>query len=188
VFVNGRLLHDNFRFVHASTRLLHARRMLSLLLKVNIAHAFDFITWPFLLEVLEHLGFPPGWRDWVATLLSTVSTQVLMNGGSGKRICHTHGLHQGDPLSPMMFILTMEVLSAIIHCADDWALLEDLKIRAIPYRISLYANDLVLFVRPNAQDLQLMRSVFSMFGGASSLGCNLAKCQLTLIRCDQGQI
>jgi hypothetical protein len=87
-----------------------------------------------------------------------------------------------------MSILTMEVLSAIIHCADDWNLLEDLKVRAIPYRISLYADDLVLFVRPNAQDLQLMRSVFSMFEGASSLGCNLAKCQLTLIRCDEGQI
>jgi hypothetical protein len=42
----------------------------------------------------------------------------------------------------MMFILIMEVLNAIICRAIDWALLEGLKVSAIPYRISLYANDL----------------------------------------------
>jgi hypothetical protein len=73
-FIKGCLLHDNFRFVQASAKLLHMRRVSSLLLKVDIARAFDSIVWPFLLEVLEHLGFPSGWRDWVAALLSTVST------------------------------------------------------------------------------------------------------------------
>jgi hypothetical protein len=77
-----------------------------------------------------------------------------------------------------MFILVMEVLNALIHQADDWALLEGLKVRSIPYRTSLYADDLVLFVQPNAQDLQLIRSVFNIFEGASGLGCNLAKCLL----------
>jgi hypothetical protein len=46
----------------------------------------------------------------------------------------------------------------------------------------------VLFVRPNAQDLQLMCLVLSMFEGTSSLGCNLHKWQLTLIRCNESQI
>jgi hypothetical protein len=48
-------------------------------------------------------------------------------------------------------------------------------------------NNLVLFVRPNAPDLQLIQSIFTMFEGASGLGCNLAKCQLTSIQCDEGQ-
>jgi hypothetical protein len=49
----------------------------------------------------------------------------------------------------------------------------------------LYADDLVLFVCPNAWDLQLVRSKFNIFEGASDLGCNLAKCQLMPIRCNQ---
>jgi hypothetical protein len=89
VFVKGHLLHDNFRFVHASAKLLHACRVPSVLLKVDIAREFDSVAWPFLLEALEHLSFPPaGWRDWVTALLSTASTQVLMNGTPGDRICH----------------------------------------------------------------------------------------------------
>jgi hypothetical protein len=62
-FIRGRLLHDSFRFVQALARLLHVHRVLCLLLKVDIVRAFDSVAWPFLLEVLEHLGFPPGWQN-----------------------------------------------------------------------------------------------------------------------------
>jgi hypothetical protein len=62
-----------------------------------------------------------------------------------------------------------------------------LKGRSIPYQTSLFANDLMLFVCLNAQDHQLIRSVFNMYEGASGVGCNLAKCQLTPIHCNEEQ-
>jgi hypothetical protein len=40
-FIKGHCIQDNFRFVHSSARLIHARNLLRLLLKVNIARAFD---------------------------------------------------------------------------------------------------------------------------------------------------
>jgi hypothetical protein len=49
-----------------------------------------------------------------------------MNGTPGRRVCHGRGLHQGDLLSPMLFLLVMEVLSALIKKADDWALFNQL--------------------------------------------------------------
>jgi hypothetical protein len=57
VFIKGRCVHDNFRFVRSSARMLHARKLPSLLLKVDIALTFDLVVWPFLLEVLKHIGF-----------------------------------------------------------------------------------------------------------------------------------
>jgi hypothetical protein len=116
---------------------LHTRKQPSLLLNVGIACAFDSIAWPFLLDVLQHLGFPMVWNNWVSALLYTVHTKVLLNGVPGDRICHARGFHQGDPLSPMMFLLVMEVLSALIHKAESWSLSELLGVRAIPFQASL---------------------------------------------------
>jgi hypothetical protein len=49
--------------ISSSYRLLldfSMRRVPSLLLKVDIARAFDSVARPFLLEILEHMGFPSG--------------------------------------------------------------------------------------------------------------------------------
>jgi hypothetical protein len=79
------------------------------------------------------MGFPPRWIDWVSVLLASVSTRVLLNGSPGTKICHGRGLQQGDPLSPMLFLLVMEVLNALFCKADGWALLQELGVRGIPF-------------------------------------------------------
>jgi hypothetical protein len=52
------------------------------------------------LDVLQAMGFGVRWRRWIATLLSTASSSILMNGQPGKRIRHQRGVRQGDSLSP----------------------------------------------------------------------------------------
>uniref|UniRef100_J3LTF6 Uncharacterized protein n=1 Tax=Oryza brachyantha TaxID=4533 RepID=J3LTF6_ORYBR len=52
-FVKGRSIHNNFCFAQLATKALHAKRTPRLLLKVDIAKAFDTVSWPFLLEDLE---------------------------------------------------------------------------------------------------------------------------------------
>jgi hypothetical protein len=67
----------------------------------------------------------------------------------------------------------MEVLGAMIRKADEWGLFELLGVRAIPFRASLYADDVVLFISPKAQNLQLLRQIFTIFAGASGFQCNV---------------
>lgn len=99
-FISGRSIQDNFRTVQLACRFLHQKRCPSVLLKIDIAKAFDSVAWPFLIEVLHHIGFLRRWINWICILLSTASTKVLVNGVTGRRISHARGLRQGDPISP----------------------------------------------------------------------------------------
>nr|AAU93576.1 hypothetical protein [Oryza sativa Japonica Group] len=139
--------------------------------------------WPFLLEVLAHLGFSQCWRDWISLILSASSSRVLINGVSGPRFLHRRGLRQGDPLSPMLFILVMEVLNAMLCKASDSGGFLPLNDRTLRHRVSLYADDLVLFLSPVQQDLEFIQGILSVFGAASGLRTNFAKCSITPIRC-----
>jgi hypothetical protein len=119
----------------------------------------------------------------VAAILSSSSTKVMMNGCPKQGICYARRLRQGDPLSPMLFLLVMEVINALIRKADQWQPLRGLGVHSITHWTSLYVDDLILFVRPHAEDLQVMRHIFLIFEGASGLGCNLANYQLAPIWC-----
>jgi hypothetical protein len=120
-----------------TTRTLSIRKSPSVLFKIDLAKAFDSVNWIFLLELLSAVGCPLRWTNWISVLLSTASTKVLLNGVLGRCICHGRGLRQGDPLSPMLFVLVMECFSAMIKLADSRGLFSPLRPRSIKQRVSL---------------------------------------------------
>jgi hypothetical protein len=114
--------------------------------KIDIVRAFDTVVWPFVLDILRHLGFPSYWSNWIFGLLMSVSTKLLLNGSPGQHICHARGLRRGDLLSPLLFVLVMVVLDALFRKADKWGLFHPLDWRPLLHRACLYANDLVLLI------------------------------------------
>jgi hypothetical protein len=51
----------------------------------------------------------------------------------------------------------------------------------IKYQCSMYANDVILFIRPTVQEARAVKEILNMFGQASWLHTNLAKCSITAI-------
>jgi hypothetical protein len=134
------VLYNNFCAVPSMAKLLHACRRPSVLLKIDITKAFDTVHWAFLLELLSHLGFLRRWNNRVSVLLWMASIRILLNGHPGHRICHAPGLRQEDPLSPLLFVLSMEVLNALVQLADSTAQLSPLRAPSVWYRVSLYVD------------------------------------------------
>jgi hypothetical protein len=120
----------------------------------------------------------------ISGLLATSSTQVLLNGIPGEYIGHQRGLRQGDPLSPMLFILVMDILSLLVQRASEEGLLQPLASRHIKHRISLYADDVVIFLRPDPADISLILDILRLFGKASGLQTNVQKSSVLPIRCN----
>jgi len=182
-FVKGRCIHGNFILVQQTAKALHLQKVARVLLKLDISKAFDSVSWPFLLEVLKYLGFGPMWCNLLSKLLRTSSTRVLVNGEPGDLICHQQGLRQGDPLSPMLFILVMDVLNSLIAKVSEEGMLRPLLNRGNGQRLSLYADDVVLSIQPRAEELILVREILRVFGEASNLVTNIGKSSITPIRC-----
>jgi exonuclease III len=187
-FVKGRCIHDNFLLVQQTARFLHQQKQPRILLKLDISKAFDSVSWPFLLEVLQKRGFGPIWRNMISGLLGSSSSRVLLNGVPGEVIYHRRGLRQGDPLSPMLFILVMDVLNSLFEKASVEGLLQPLSTRNIHHRVSLYADDVVLFLRPVAADLQMVDALLQLFGTAAGLRTNIQKSSISPIHCSEDDL
>jgi hypothetical protein len=163
-FYQKRFILDNFILVQRTARYVHQQRQARILFKLDISKAFDSVSWPFLIEVLRKMGFGQIWCDVVCGLLASSSTRILLNGVPGEIISHQRGLRQGDPLSPMLFILVMDVLNLLIQKASDEGLLQQLSSGTLHHRLFLYADDAVVFLRPVASDINLVLEILRLFG------------------------
>jgi hypothetical protein len=139
---------------------LHSSSTPAVLIKLDITKAFDTVEWPFLMEVPRRLGFGTRILACICALLSTASTRVLLNGCPGSRIANGRGLRQGDPLSPQLFILVMEILHLMIEKASSMGLLTPLAESGLRHCTSIYADDVVVFLRPVVLDLKVFARSF----------------------------
>jgi hypothetical protein len=131
------------------------------------------------------MGFSQRWIDWISIIFSSASTRILLNSTSGGRIYHAKRLHQGDPLSPLLFVLAMDVLNAHFKHAEEAQLFIPLLPRIMRYQVLLYADDLVIFIAPLLQDAKAVRAILEIFTVLSRLCTIIAKCSLSPICCSE---
>jgi hypothetical protein len=158
-FIRKRCIHDNFMLVQQIPRFLHREKEPRVMLKLDIARAFDSVSWGFLLEILRKLGFGPRFRELVSILLPTGSSKVLLNDEPGPPIWHRRGLREGDPLSPALFVLVMNSLNRMLAKAMELGFLRRLARRDLATSVSLYADDVVIFCHPDETELRAVHGI-----------------------------
>jgi hypothetical protein len=154
-------------------------------MKLDISKAFDSVSWEYLIELLQHRGFLAKWRNWLCLLLSSSSSSVHMNGVDGPWIKHRRGLHQGDPLSPYLFILAIDTLQHILERATEDGMMSPLRDRMARLRLSLYADDAAVFVNPTKANVDMIMQIMERFGESTSLRINVQKSSVAPITCSQ---
>lgn len=170
-------------YVRSLARYYHRTKTPACLIKLDISKAFDTVCWEYLLEMLVQRGFSNRWNGWLAALFRTSSSVVMLNGSPGPSISHQRGLRQGDPLSPYLFILAMDVLNRIFEIATEEGRLTPLKGRHTKMRLSLYADDAVIFTNPKRDDIRCIMEIMEAFGDATGLRINMTKSTVASIRC-----
>ena len=99
-----------------------------------------------------------------------VSYSIRINGKPRGHIVPTRGIRQGDPLSPYLFLLCVEGLSALIQKSVENRELEGLSVCKGSPTIShlFFANDSIIFGKASIEECNTLQRILVIYENASS--------------------
>jgi len=155
------------------------------LCRLDITEAFDHINWKFLLYMLKRCSFEEKWISWISHCISSVHFSVLVNSSPSGFFNSSRGLRQGDPLSPLLFVVVMEALSKMLFVTVDYGRLSGFSMgsRLPVVNISqlLFTDDNLVFCEANPSHLCYLHVLLICFEAVSGLKVSLAKSPLVLV-------
>ncbi|KAL0288908.1 UNVERIFIED_CONTAM: Retrovirus-related Pol polyprotein from type-2 retrotransposable element R2DM [Sesamum angustifolium] len=153
-FVPGRLISDN---VLLAQELFSGYNQCRLpprcALKVDLRKAYDTVEWDFLFATLRLFGFPAVFIRWIEECVTSAHYSVVVNGGVHGFFAGARGLRQGDPMSPYLFVLVMEVLQMILQqfIDQDGQFLYHWRCTELKLFQLSFADDLLLLCKADVQ-------------------------------------
>jgi len=127
------------------------------MMKIELHKVFDSIHWDFLKDLLLSFKFPPQFVTWTLACVTLITFSLYLNGQLYGSYASGLGLRQGDPLSPLLFVLSMDYLSRLfIHSSSKHGF------KFHPYCKShnlihlMFAEALILFYKVNMHKSQMV--------------------------------
>lgn len=143
---------------------------------MDFAKAFDLVDWDFLFELIHARGFGERWVGWIKKILYSSKASILVNGAPICYIRYQRGLRQGDPLSPLLFVLVTDVLSSMFALALTSKILVGVPLGVFGSKCNLhYADDLLILTSRWLEDLRIIKLIPYLFEGMSGLEMNFSK-------------
>lgn len=145
------------------------------LLSMDAEKAFDRVEWGYLFETLQRFGFGNTFISWVKLLYACPSAMVLTNNHYSELFRLHRGTRQGCPLSPLLFVLAIEPLAIAIRNNPS---IHGIERCGMEHKVSLYADDLLLFVSEAESTITHILKLLAEFGKISGYKLNLHKSEL----------
>ena len=153
------------------------------LIAVDFEKAFDSVSHKFLFKVLELFGFGESFCSWVKIMYNGISSCVMNGGVSTGYFDIKRGVRQGDPLSPYLFLLVMEILAQAVRRDNG---IRGIQFENFEVRQVLYADDMTLFVRHRSSIIRI-QEIFKDFYELCGLKVNIDKTKVMSIGKKKGE-
>ena len=148
--------------------------------KLDMSKAYDRVEWSYLEAIMRRLGFHEKWIELMMMCVSTVSYSVLINGEPKGKIVPSRGLKQGDPISPYLFLLCAEGLSAMLKKEARDGKIKGVAVSKGAPSIShlLFADDSIIFCRASMLECDRVMKVSEDYERVSGQKLNKEKTSL----------
>ena len=166
-FVPGRMITDNVIVAFESMHSIDQRRKGKeglMAIKLDMSKAYDRVEWAYLESMMKKMGFGDRWISLIMMCVTSVSFSVLINGEPKGSITPLRGLRQGDPISPYLFLLCGEGLSAMIKKKEREGLIRGVAAARQAPRIShlFFADDSIIFCRATVDECEQVAKVLGL--------------------------
>lgn len=147
-------------------------------LSLDAERAFDRVEWDYLYYTLNKFGFGKNLISWIKLLYSSPMARVRTNTSYSQFFSLHRGTRQGCPLSPLLFAICIEPLAIKLRSNNR---VKGIQRANQEHKVSLYADDLLLFIADPLNSLPHAFSIFQEFGDVSGYKLNLLKSECLII-------
>ena len=182
-FIKGRYMGEVNRLILDMLEETEKENIPGIMLLIDFEKAFDSLEWIFIERALIFFGFGTSIIRWFKTLYCDISSCIINNGHLSDFFSIKRGVRQGDPLSPYLFIIAVELLSAALKNNPD---IRGLQINNSSYLISQYADDSTLLLSDDEKSLNTALEQIANFAKCSGLKANFEKTQVIWIGAKRG--
>ncbi|WVZ49806.1 hypothetical protein U9M48_001132 [Paspalum notatum var. saurae] len=164
-FLPRRNIMEGAVVLHETLHELNRKKLNGVIFKIDFEKAYDKVRWDFLQQTMRMKGFSTSWCNWINSFVQGGNVAINVNGQTGSYFQTRKGLRQGDPLSPILFNIVVDMLAVIFNRAKVGGLVNGIIPHLVEDGLSVlqYADDTVIFLDHDLEKARNMKALFCMF-------------------------
>ena len=171
--VRGRTISSNLFLIRDLLEYVDREEIPLALLSLDQEKAFDRVDWGFLRRTLETFNFGPTFLRWITLFYTNIESAVVINGWTSSFFKPSRGVRQGCPLSPLLYVLTIEVLAVSLRTSPGITGVQ-LPGSLEQFKCSGYADDTTVAATSDAS-IEETFTIYGQFERASGARLNRGK-------------
>jgi hypothetical protein len=182
-FLPGRNILEGVVILHETLHELRRKKRKGVIMKMDFEHAYDKVSWSFLMEILARKKVPSKWREWVEQVISGGRVVIDLNGEPGNYFRSFKGLKQGDSLSPLLFNLVADGLATLLTKAREAGLIRGLVPDLIEGGLThlQYTDDTIIFLEADDEVIANTKFLLYCFENMFGLRINYHKSEVMVV-------